>query len=196
MSDLYERLEEIQGMVRILAADVQRLAKEVGDRSIAAEVTDDQACARRSYVRAVFALIEAIVEQHKRLLLELSEHNFVQLSPGVAYVLKEEGFIVNDDGSVAVRDQYLQLRRKLRAVYRAAAEAFGGPLKIEYGSNGWRSFGDAVKLRDRITHPLSYEDCLISGDDLDTLDRANHWFKGVNTEFVRLAREHRAGRGW
>lgn len=196
MSDLYDRLEEIQGMTRVLAGDVQRLGRQLGDRSIQSEVSDEQAGARRAYIRAIFALIEAIVEQHKRLLLDLSTSQFVTLAPGVAYVLTEQGYVVDENGTVTLRDQYLQLRRKLRAVYRAAAEAFAKPLRIEYGDNGWRLFGNAVKVRDRITHPMSFADCQISGEDLDTVDAANDWFKGVNSEFVRVAREHRKERGW
>ena len=71
MSDLYERLEEIQEMTRMLEGDVALLQKMLGERSPTVEVTDSQYANRRSYVRATFALIEAVVEQHKQLLLAL-----------------------------------------------------------------------------------------------------------------------------
>lgn len=196
MSDLYGRLEELVGMTRVLGADVDRLRRRLGKRSIQAATTAAQEGARRAYVRGVFALIEAVVEQHKRLLLELASHGFVRLQPEVTQALLERGYVVDDNGRVSARDQYLQMRRKLRAVYRAAGEAFGTPLAVRYDDAGWRAFTEAVKMRDRITHPLTYDDCDISGDDLDTLDGGHKWFRKVNTEFVRLARLHRKHHQW
>lgn len=196
MVDLYDRLEEIQGMTRVLAADVKRLATGVGDRSIQAEITEEHAGARRAYIRAVFSLVEAIVEQHKRLLLDLAANGFVTLNSPVREALSEQIYVIDDSGSVSTREQYVQLRRKLRAVYRAAAEAFGTALVVRYDDQGWQAFGTALKVRDRITHPKSYADCDISGDDLVTVDAAEAWFREVNSEFVRVAREHRSTRRW
>ena len=81
MSDLYTRLEEIQGMNRVLSDDAHRLSTQLGDRSIQ---PDEQAGLRRAYVRALFALIEAIVEQHKRLVFAYSGesgHPFRSIRP-------------------------------------------------------------------------------------------------------------------
>lgn len=196
MADLYERLVEIQEITRLLAADVTRLTSQLGERSIPVETTEEEEGARRAYVRAVFALIEAIVEQHKKLLLELSSHGSVTLRPGVVEALAEQTYVVDENGSVSSRDQYLQLRRKLRAIYRAAAEGFGAELIVRYDEEGWRSFTAAVKVRDRITHPKTDLDCHISEDDLATVDAGNDWFRGVNNEFVRVAREHRQRHAW
>ena len=63
--DLYGRLEELEGMTRLLIDDVGLLRPLVG------EGEDDPSAGRkayrRCYVRAVFALVEALVEQHRRL---------------------------------------------------------------------------------------------------------------------------------
>jgi hypothetical protein len=69
MTDLYDRLEEILGVTRVLTADVEQLHPLLGDRSVAAAVSTDEEANRRFYIRAIFALIEALVEQHKRLLV-------------------------------------------------------------------------------------------------------------------------------
>lgn len=196
MSDLYDRLDEIQGMTRVLAGDVDRVQPLLGDYSIQAHVSDEQEGHRRFYVRAVFALIEAVVEQHKRLLLDLSSRGIAKLRSGVVEALSEKTFVVKDNGDVSQRDQFLQLERKLRAVYRAAAHCFQLELVVNFGDGGWESFRSALDIRDRITHPKTFEECHVEGDDLDTVDRGHTWFRALNNEFVRIAREHREQHGW
>lgn len=196
MSDLYDRLEEIQGMTRVLSGDVERVRPLLGDRSMSADVSEEQEGNRRFYVRAIFALIEAIVEQHKRLLLDLTARQVTSLAPGVAEALSEKSFVVKDNGDVSQRDQFLQLERKLRAVYRASATCFQKELSVNFGDGGWESFRAALDIRDRITHPKSFEECHVEGDDLETIDRGHAWFRALNTEFVRVAREHRTQHGW
>ena len=64
-------------MARLLIDDAGRLQGELGagmpDPSPAQETN------RRFYIRAVFALVEAFAEQHRRLLVELAEHHMITL---------------------------------------------------------------------------------------------------------------------
>ncbi len=196
MSDLYNRIEEIQGMVRVLTADVDFLRPLLGERSIQAAVTEVKAANRRFYVRAVFSLIEAVVEQHKRLLLDLVVREMINLPPGVKEALAEKAYFVKENGTVGEREQYLQLERKLRAVYQAAAEAFEQPLQTTFGDHGWQSFQAALDIRDRLTHPKTFEDCDVDEGDLETVDQGHTWFRELNNEFVRAARAHRGNHHW
>lgn len=196
MSELYERLEEIQGMTRALTNDVGQLRPLLGERSIQVAVSETEEANRRFYVRAVFALVEAVVEQHKRLLLDLAERGLLTLGPGIREVLSETTYFAKDNGTVQEREQYLQLERKLRTVYRTAGDAFGQPLAVTFGDRGWQSFRAALDIRDRITHPKTFEDCHVDEDALDTVDRGHEWFRGLNNEFVRVAREHRQQHRW
>jgi len=136
MSDLYDRLEEIQGMTRVLIADVDQLRTQLGSRSIQDAKTAEEEVARRAYVRAAFALIEATVEQHKRLLLDLNMRQAVSLDALAQTALTEQVCAVADTGVVSTREQYLQLRRKIRLVYRVAAEAFAEPFATRYDDQG------------------------------------------------------------
>jgi len=196
MSDLYDRLEEIQGMTRVLIGDVVQLRGQLGGRSIQDAPREEEYGARRAYVRAVFALVEATVEQHKRLLLDLFARHSVVFDSSTHTVLLEQIYFADDNGNVSVREQYLQLRRKVRLVYRVAGETLGHALVVRFDNQGWQDFGAAIKIRDRITHPKSFEDCHIEGDDLDTVDAGHDWFRQLSNEFVRVAREHRAQHQW
>ena len=183
-------------MTRVLTGDVERLRPLLGKRSVAAAVSDEEEANRRFYVRAIFALIEAVVEQHKRLLLDLADRPAITLTAGVREALSERMYAVKDNGAVVDREQYLQLQRKLRAVYWAAGEAFGETLGVTFSDQGWGSFQSAVDVRDRITHPKSFQDCHVDEDALDTVDQGHAWFRELNNEFVRVAHAHRGQHNW
>lgn len=192
--DLYARLEELQGMTRLLIDDVGRLQGELGaghpDPSPAQETN------RRFYIRAVFALVEAFVEQHRRLLVELAEHGIITLPEKKLQRLREIKVVALPDGGVEEQEHYLQLFDKIKEVYKAAGTGFGQSLKVTFGDNGWVLFKDAMELRHRVTHPKRVEDCWIQEVEIQTVISASEWFKTLQNEFVRVAREHRAGHRW
>ena len=192
--DLYGRLEELQGMTRLLIDDVAILRNELGEQN--PDPSSAQKANRRFYLRAVFALVEAFVEQHRRLLVELCNAHVITLPEKKLQRLREIKEVLNPDGTVEERDQYLQIFDKIKEVYKAAADGFGQPLKITFGDEGWVTFKDAMELRDRVTHPKAVADCWNYEQDIETVNSANEWFKTLQNEFVRVAREHRAAHRW
>lgn len=196
MSSLYNRIEEIQEMVKILTSDVEYLRPRLGERSIQVALSDSEESNRRFYIRAIFSLIEAVVEQHKRLLLDLADQNIISLGPVVIEALSERAYVIKRNGTVGDRKQYLQLERKLRAVYHAAGTAFGQTLSVNFGDQGWQSFGEALDICDRLTHPRIFDDCHVDEDALETVDQGHEWFRNLNNEFVRVASAHREDHNW
>jgi hypothetical protein len=95
--DLYDRLEELQSMTRLLIDDVTLLKPKVGELN--PNATDQEKANRRFYVRAVFALVEAFVEQHRRLLLQLCESNRIELKEKTRKRLLEIREVFRDDGT-------------------------------------------------------------------------------------------------
>ena len=196
MGDLYDQIEELQGMARVLTEDVERLRPRLGSRNPQDAVCDEEEMSRRLYVRAIFARIEALVEQHKRLLLHLTKANVITLPAGAAEGLSERLYTFKDNGAVVEREQYLNLPRKLRAVYRAAGEGFGEALAGDFGGQGWEAFQSAIRVRDRLTHPKTFDDCQVDEDDLRQVDEAEVWYRALNNEFVRIARTYRTAHPW
>ena len=173
------------------------MSPRLGERTIQAAVSDGQQADRRFYVRAVFALIEAVVEQHRRLLLDWAERGAVAFPEGVREVLSERIFVARENGNVHKRTQYLSLRNKLRVVYKTAApKAFLQPLSIEFADEGWRAFCAALEVRDQITHPKTFVDCHVDKEELETVETGRDWYGQVNKEFVRVATEHQHDHSW
>lgn len=196
MSDLYERLDEIKEIIFTLGGDIDKISSQLGSRLITESISEKEETNRRFYIRAVFALIEAIVEQHKKLILELAEKGIVSLPKGAYEALSEFIYIVNDNGKISPQFKYLQLQRKLRAVYKIAGNAFGEPLKIDFGGQGWQSFKSAIQIRDRLTHPKSKKDCYVENEFLETVESGENWFKSLNREFNRVAVSHSENHEW
>jgi hypothetical protein len=192
--DLYGRLEELQGMTRLLIYDVALLRPEVG--ALDPNPTDAHKANRRFYIRAVFALVEAFVEQHRRLLLDLCDAGMITLEAKPLNTLRQIKEVLNPDDAVEQREKYLQIFDKIKAVYKTAGDGFGQPLKVTFGDEGWSVFKEAMELRNRVTHPKMVNDCWISENDLKTVNDANEWFRTLQNEFVRVAREHRAAHRW
>ena len=183
MADLCDRLDEIQGMTRILAADVERLRPTLGELDIQAAISDSEEGNRRFYVRAVFALVEAVVEQHKRLLLDLAERGTITLDPVVQNRLLE-------------KKRYLRFEEKLRLVYETAADVFGQPITIPIAGRGWEAFLKALETRHLITHPKTFNECHVDEEDIGLVDSGHTWFRDLQNDFVRIARHHRGQHPW
>lgn len=179
MSNLHDRLDEIQGVTKVLAGDVRRLRQQCGPRALE-EIDSGVSTGRRAYVRAVFALIEAVVEQHKQLVLDLADQRLVSLADGASEQLRK-------------RTPYPPFRKNIRAVYEGAGDAFGRPFDTE---RTWRVLEFAIEIRHRITHPKAYMDCRVGVEDIDAVEKAEECFRNVSNEFVKAAGEHRATHNW
>ncbi len=90
MVNLYHRLDELEGVIRVLTKDKRSLCESCSQRTMD-EIDGTVSGARRACVRAVFALVEAVVEQHKRLLLDLRDNDLVSIGDEILSPLGERG---------------------------------------------------------------------------------------------------------
>ena len=187
--DLYNDLEELQGMTRLLIDDVNLLRPKIGERK--PEPSDEEKAYRRFYVRAVFALVEAFVEQHRRLVTHLCEAGKIVLTQNKLNRLREIKQILDESGAVVEAPNYLRIFDKIKCVYNAAATGFHSPLTVTFGDDHWEEFQEAMEIRNQITHPKNVEDCWILDLSLQKVIAAHEWFKTLQNDFVRIAREHR-----
>jgi hypothetical protein len=188
--DLYGDLEELQGMTRLLIDDVKMLRSKIGEGN--PDPSDEEKAYRRFYVRAVFALVEAFVEQHRRLVIHLCEAGKIELSENKLNQLRQiKRFL--DTGRAVLREEpnYMRTFDKIKEVYKAAATGFGSPLAVTFGDEHWCAFKEAMEIRNQITHPKNMEGCWIFEPSLQKVIAAHDWFRALQNDFVRIAREHR-----
>lgn len=182
MIDLSDRLDELNSITHTFKGDVA-FFRERCDLSQPVETSSDASAIHRAYVRAVFALIEALLHQHKSLLLDLADNKIVLLDEKTLDRLRES-------------KRFMGLKEKVKAVCKAASHAFGQKLQVDFSTSGWRMFVKAIDPRDQITHPKSFCECSIQIWDIEAVEQAEGWFQAMHNEFVRLAREHQKITGW
>lgn len=193
---MHDRVEQLNHILELLTHDLAGLRPHLGDRAITADPSADEYSCRRSYVRASFALFEALAEQYARLLLDLHERRLASLDDRTRTALTQVALEVTDQGNVRARPAWLPLDRKLRLLCRAASAAMGQDLAVRFDDGGWRSFRAAQATRHSITHPKTPTDCYVEGDHLDEVDEAGEWFAGLHAEFLRVVRDHQRVEGW
>jgi hypothetical protein len=145
--------------------------------------------ARRSYVRASFAMIEAWTFAAKKAVLKAHENGVavVSLSAGEVAGLTEESYSISEDGSVSIQRKYPAFMNNFRFTFAMFAKAFGKTYVLDVSGVGWQDFSAATKVRNRITHPRSAAALAITYDEARLVERAVEWFMRASSELVRGA---------
>jgi hypothetical protein len=136
---------------------------------------------RRTYARAIFALIEAV--NH-------CQHATTQMQPGLAPEIRER---LREAPGVTWRKARLQgteecpfLRSTVGCV-AAFAIYFGCPSPIHMTATPWDQLTRAAAVRVRIKAPPRHQDCLVSDEELDLLRVAHRWYQGIGEQLLRCA---------
>jgi hypothetical protein len=132
---------------------------------------------RRVYIRAVFASIEGMVFEFKRVVLTAHEADAAKLTRAELAVLREETYDLADTGDAVARTRYFPLPPTLRFAFRTFARLLGSNYHPPVDGAGWQAFREALEIRNRITHPRSLEDGQVSDQDLTVVGRAYQWYE-------------------
>lgn len=133
---------------------------------------------RRNYLRSLFSLFEASLSNlredvatrlnYKMLAQEqLRIHDYIPLLDEVVQI-KENGDIY----FVPNRYPFQNLVAYVFKKYSELSNECYNPLS----NHKWNSFKQAIKIRNRVTHPKDNEDANISDDELDLIYEAEEWW--------------------
>ena len=120
---------------------------------------------RREFVRATYSAIEA---QSWQLKMYLIEHVLNKKTASVHEIsaLKEESYAINDKGEIYIQSRGYSLKVGLRLVF-SILRKHGVPIQVDFGSADWKNIDNAVKIRNRVTHPKSMPDIFVSEADTE-----------------------------
>jgi hypothetical protein len=140
----------------------------------------DSGAVRRSFIRAVFAFVEGSTHRFKLLALGFATHRSESLSMEEISVLSGQTFRVDDNGRIRVRRLQISPSANLQVATRLAARCFNveTPEPAE-SQRGWSRFNKAVKLRNRITHPNTASDLVVSDAELQLVNHAFRWSDSI-----------------
>jgi len=151
--------------------------------------------AKRDVVRASFAAIEGAVwnfREHIRAIALATS----ALSDAERTVLNEIAYSVDKTGRLSPQAKFLTLPAAIRLCARIGTR-IAPPTSIDFSGAGWQNFTAAIEIRNRITHPKSLDDLMLTDSDLRSCNDALHWFLEASTHLmeatVLAARNHVEG---
>lgn len=178
----------------VLTADAVRTVKEVTD-GYRATNNVDQFWARAS-VRAFVALVEGLIYEYRVILLDLAAGRTFEPSTEELALLAEVSYDLDDRGAPISRPRFLSIERNLRFTYTLFARVIGATVVLDLGGDGFRQFKEAIRIRNRLTHPKGPETLAMSDGDVETVREAALWFSAANHGLLEALSEgidaHRA----
>ena len=154
----------------------------------------DSPANRRSLIRAVFAFVEGFTYRFKLLALEFASHQKNSLSVAELSALSGQTFTVDDNGSIHARRLQISPSANLQLATRLAARCFCVNIPEPAESKvGWNRFNKAVKLRNRITHPKTASDLVVSDAELKLTTHAFMWSISIIALLLAAFAEKRIG---
>jgi len=160
-------------LINILARDA--------DECESAVVSTGSSLAKRNFVRALFAWIEAIsylMRQH--VLKELRKEELTEESIPKLLAASERSYRVDEKGDVVELPLRTKTSNSLLFSLRTFAEVVAFPVTV--GTGNWRAYTRALKIRDRITHPKSPDDLELTEADLEAVREA----KGMIIAYLQI----------
>jgi hypothetical protein len=187
-------IDPIDSAIDELAADVEK--------AHALLKNDDSQFYRRGYVRALFAYLEGFTYWIRQNAITIDK---IILKKGESIdwdrhtLLGEEIPSIADNGKIQKRKQKASFKGRFAFSVRAYAEIVGCTEDI-FGP-GWERLLEAVKLRDRLTHPTQSADIIVSDENIRACIDGYHWFASlIVNKFKESAKammenSHSIGRG-
>jgi hypothetical protein len=135
----------------------------------------------RSYVRAVMALVEGL-NYARSYVAEHSSHLTADARLRARDAAKREE-------SAAEAEERSKVARCTRASFAAHAAAYQVPNPLTPSGPDWHAFREAVRVRNRITHPKSAADCRVSEADRDLVRSVHHWYQELDMKLMEASRQ-------
>jgi hypothetical protein len=169
--------------VELLVRGVALLASDVSAAARLSELHGDTQFARRTYVRAVFALIEGNMNFMAGVVLASAERGEIELTPRELEIARQER-VSMEAGRPAVGPKFIPLGDRLSPLMSMFARCHARTYALYKGSSGWVSFSAAIEIRNRITHPRSESAFAVSNAELECLAKGKEWFAASIEELL------------
>jgi hypothetical protein len=155
------------------------------------------ALSKRNYVRAVFAWSEALSYLFRQTAFQkLAEEALTVEAIPRLLALQEKNYTLNDKGEIVSTRLKASTSSILLFSLKAFSESQGLLLEVDKGGPNWQAYTNALKIRDRITHPKTPADVDLSDKDIKVVGEAKGMILGylevvLNPELISVINAHR-----
>src|SRR2546421_5319446 len=170
-------LAELQEIQEVLFSDVKACTETLSMQS--------SAFGRRAYVRAMFAYVEGTIFSLKQVALIDADEAGINLTRAELSFLLEESYQLTDTGKAEARHNYgVRLAPNIRFVFNLVARIYNLAYELKVNDSGWSSFREALEIRNRLTHPKTAADTVVSHNDFLLASQAFIWFQRNYTVLI------------
>jgi hypothetical protein len=92
-------------------------------------------------------------------------------------LLREERYGLDKKGEPEASDNFQSVVPNLLFTIRCYLKSHGASFTPDISHRGWEALQCAVGVRNRITHPKSIADLVLTDEDLQKLVEASQWWK-------------------
>lgn len=141
--------------------------------------TDSSQFHRRNYLRSLFSLFEASLSNLREdVATRLNYKMFTQdqFSIHEFIPLLDEDVQLQGNGEINLVPNKYPFKNLVAYVFKKYAELLGSDYH-PLSNHKWDSFKMAIKIRNRITHPIDHDDAKISDEELTKIYEAEEWWK-------------------
>ena len=134
---------------------------------------NDQQVWRRAYYRAVFALIESQIFYLKNYVLTFPEGG---IDEETELSLRDQKVIHRQDGEKRTITSFKSFQDNVVFSLETFAWFYGIEYQVIREDAGWKDLVISSHIRNRIVHPKTPENLIISDNEMLGLDNARSWF--------------------
>jgi len=136
-------------------------------RTLALARSTNEQVHRRSFVRAVFAAIEALTYVLKQRILQRSIPPLDTFSVAALALLREETYALDNKAQAYARPQFLGTAENWRFTVALFVRDCNTSFVLDVAGKGWQDLRTAVDIRNRIVHPKSLDEMAIADAEMD-----------------------------
>lgn len=138
----------------------------------------------RQLIRAVFAYIEATTFSIKAWSAARCMEEDIEITPEERYFATDTEYDLNDRGEVVESVAKISLAKNIRFAIVLNRRAHKMLEPFDASVEWWGCMKEAIRIRDRLTHPKMPEDLDVSGDDIAKVLKAKKGFEDEASRFI------------
>lgn len=150
---------------------------DAGEVDTDAGVYADYEFHARQLIRALFAYIEATTFSVKAWSAGHCMDHGIEITPQERYFATDTEYELNERGEVVEATAKISLARNIRFALAMNRKANGISEPFDASVEWWACLREAIKIRDRLTHPKMPGDLDVNGDDIIKVLKAKQGFE-------------------
>ncbi|MCJ7553340.1 MAG: hypothetical protein MUO34_05590 [Ignavibacteriaceae bacterium] len=173
----FDELEKYEDYLIKKEPDIYQIKEPTDGDKWAIEILrkSDLQYRRRSYVRTFFSYVEGVIWGLSQLCITSGNNNLTKED-----LLKlEEKKEININGQIEVKKQRQSLAERIKFVLNTFVTTMDINLVLDFGTQDWISFQEAIKIRDNITHPKDKSLLVLNKNDVEKVIISHKWFSKI-----------------